>query len=301
MTTINHDSKDPDGSKNSEDSDLEEIPISVEEGDCILAAGLFPHPSVNIRASSTISQRLAEAHQANTEALNPILEYLKEFTSVFSKQSFDTLPEPKEWDHAVELIPGSKPSGCKIYPLSPTEQKELDAFLKENLEMGQIWPSKSPISSPVFFIKKKDGSLRLVQDYCALNAITIKNKYPLPLILELINKLQGARYFTKLNVRWGFNNVQMKDGDEWKATFQTNRGLDEPLVMLFGLTNSPATFQTMMDAIFEDFISEGVVVIYLDDILIFMKTLEGSWNSSDNTTSHSNRKNVNLKNLLWNT
>ena len=102
----------------------------------------------------------------------------------------------------------------------------------------------------------------------------VKNKYPLPLILELINKLQGARYFTKLDVHWGFNNVRMKERDEWKAAFQTNRGLYEPLVMFFGLTNSLATFQTMMDAVFEDLISEGVVVMYLDDILIFTKTLE---------------------------
>ena len=229
---------------------------------------------MDIRASSTISQRLAEAFQTNSKVLSPILDYLKEFTSVFSKQSFDALPEPREWDHAMELIPGSKPSGCKIYPLSPTEQKELDIFLKENLQMGQIRPSKSPISSPVFFIKKKDSSLRLVQDYQALNAITVKNKYPLPLISELINKLQGARYFTKLDVHWGFNNVRMKDGDEWKAAFRTNWGLYEPLVMFFRLTNSPATFQTMMDGIFKELISKGVVVVYLDDILIFTKTLE---------------------------
>ena len=129
----------------------------------------------------------------------------------------------------------------------------------------------------MFFIKKKDGSLRLVQDYRALNAITVKNKYPLPLISELINKLQGARYFTKLDVCWGFNNVCMKDGDKWKAAFWTNRGLYKPLVMFFGLTNSLATFQTMMDAIFEDLISEGVVVMYLDDILIFTKTLKEHW------------------------
>ena len=105
----------------------------------------------------------------------------------------------------------------------------------------------------------------------------MKNKYPLPLISEFINKLQGAWYFTKLDVHWGFNNVQMKDGDEWKAAFQTNRGLYEPLVMFFGLTNSPATFQTMMDAIFQDLILEEVVVVYLDDILIFTKTLEEHW------------------------
>ena len=114
----------------------------------------------------------------------------------------NVLPEPREWDHAVEIIPGSNPTGCKVYPLSPVEQKEMDAFLKENLETGQIQPSKSPMSSPVFFIKKKDGSLQLVQDYRALNAITVKNKYPLPLISKLINKLQGARYFTKLDVQW---------------------------------------------------------------------------------------------------
>ena len=122
---------------------------------------------------------------------------------------------------------------------------------------------------PVFFIKKKDGALRLVQDYRALNAMTVKNRYPLPLISELINNLRGARYFTKLDVRWGYNNVRIKEGDEWKAAFRTNWGLVEPLVMFFGLTNSPATFQTMMNDIFQDLIMEGVVCVYLDDILIY--------------------------------
>src|SRR6266702_1907045 len=130
------------------------------------------------------------------------------------------------------------------------------------------------MASPVFFIKKKDGGLRLVQDYRMLNAMTVKNKYPLPLIPELIAKLGGAKYFTKLDVRWGFNNVRMKEGDEWKAAFRTNRGLFEPLVMFFGLTNSPATFQTMMDDIFKELITDGVVVVYLDDILIFTETIE---------------------------
>ena len=229
---------------------------------------------MNICASSTILQRLAEAFQANTEAVIPVLEYLKEFTSVFSKQSFDVLPEPKEWDHTVELIPGSKLSACKVYPLSPAKKKELNVFLKENLETDRIQPSKSLMSSPVFFIKKKDCSLCLVQDYRALNTITMKNKYPLLLISKLINKLQGAWYFTKLDVHWGFNNVWMKDRDEWKDAFWTNRGLYELLVMFFSLTNSPATFQMMMDGIFKDLISEGVIVVYLDDILIFTKTPE---------------------------
>ena len=102
----------------------------------------------------------------------------------------------------------------------------------------------------------------------------VKNKYPLPLISELVSQLCGARYFTKLDVYWGFNNVCIKPGDKWKAAFWTNRGLFEPLVMFFGMTNSPATFQTMMNDIFWDLIAEGIMVVYLDDILIFTRTKE---------------------------
>jgi len=126
----------------------------------------------------------------------------------------------------------------------------------------------------VFFIKKKDGSLWLVQDYYVLNAITIKNRYLLSLISKLVSQLHRARYFTKLDVQWGFNNVCIKPRDEWKATFCTNHGLFEPLMMFFEMTNSPATFQTMMNDIFRTLIAEGIIVVYLDDILIFMKTEE---------------------------
>ena len=251
------------------------------EGDRLMAA--FPSHDEELRATSSVSQRLAEAFQRNSNRQagtgagtgeETIPDRFREFSAVFSKESFDALPASKPWDHAIELVPDAKPSGCKVYPLSPSEQKELDAFLKENLESGRIRPSKSPMASPVFFIKKKDGSLRLVQDYRALNALTVKNKYPLPLISELIETLRGAKYFTKLDVRWGFNNVRMKEGDEWKAAFRTNRGLFEPLVMFFGLTNSPATFQTMMNDIFRELIAEGVVVVYLDDILIYTETVD---------------------------
>ena len=138
---------------------------------------------------------------------------------MFSKDSFNELPGTKLWDHTIELVSDASLKGYKVYPLSASEQKELDAFLKENLESGRIQPSKSPMASLVFFVKKKDGKLCLVQDYCALNAMTVKNKYPLPLIPELIAKLCGAKYFTKLDVCWGFNNVQIKEGNEWKATF----------------------------------------------------------------------------------
>ncbi len=105
------------------------------------------------------------------------------------------------------------------------------------------------MASPFFFVKKKDGKLRPVQDY--LNEMTIKNRYLLPLISELMDKLWGAKYFSKLDIRWGYNNVHIKSGDEWKAVFRTNQGLFEPTVMFFGLTNSPATFQWMMNDIFK--------------------------------------------------
>ena len=242
-----------------DDKDDEDMDAEIEDGNQIFTTSLHQPPE-EIRAASTISQRLVEAFKRNqsspdTEKGAPALAegiptHLREFSAMFSKESFDVLPDPKPWDHAIELIPGGAPSGCKVYPLSSSEQKELNAFLKENLETGRIRPSKSLMASLVFFIKKKDGALHLVQDYHALNAITVKNKYPLPLISELIEKLRGARYFTKLDIRWGFNNVRMKEGDEWKAVFRTNHGLFEPLVMFFGLTNSPTTFQTMMNDIF---------------------------------------------------
>jgi len=126
----------------------------------------------------------------------------------------------------------------------------------------------------MFFIKKKNGSLCLVQDYRALNAVTIKNRYSLSLISELVPQLCRARYFTKLDVCWGFNNIHIKPGDKWKAAFCTNRGLFELLVMFFGMTNSLATFQTMMNDVFRAVIAEGIVIVYLDNVLIFMKTKE---------------------------
>jgi hypothetical protein len=130
------------------------------------------------------------------------------------------------------------------------------------------------MASPFFFIKKKDGSLRPVQDYRKLNSGTIKNEYPLPLIPELIDKLKGAKVFSKMDLRSGYNNVRIKEGDEWKAAFKTNQGLFEPLVMFFGLTNSPATFQAMMNNLLRDLIDAGKVVVYMDDILVFTATLE---------------------------
>ena len=139
----------------SEEEEPEEAEEPIEPGDRIFAVGLVPAPA-EIRATSSVSQHLAKAFRCNSEASapsgRPVPEYLKEFDSIFSKESFDALPESKKWDHAVELIPGEKASNCKVYPLAPMEQKKLYQFLKENLETGRIRLSKSLMASPVFFI-----------------------------------------------------------------------------------------------------------------------------------------------------
>ena len=147
-------------------------------------------------------------------------------------------------------------------------------------------PIEITMASPVFFIKKKDSLLQLVQDYWALNAVTIRNQYPILLISKLITQLCGTKYFSKLDVCWGFNSVWICSRDEWKATFHTNCGLFEPQVMFFGLTNSPATFQTMTSDIFWDMIAEGVVCIYLDDIFIFTRTLLEHWEIMQRVLKH---------------
>jgi len=245
-----------------------------------LRKGIIQHATDRLwcYAGYTYSQKIAEeAHKAKPKLTfeEMVPPQYRHHASVFSEKESERLPEHQPWDHAIDLIDGAPATiRTKIYPMSPNEQAELERFIEENLRKGYIRPSKSPLSSPVFFIKKKDGTLRFVQDYRKLNEITVKNRYPLPLVPDIINRLQGAKYFTKFDVCWGYNNVRIKEGDEWKAAFATNQGLFEPLVMFFGLTNSPATFQALMNSIFSDLIAKGKVALYLDDILIFTATLE---------------------------
>jgi hypothetical protein len=195
-------------------------------------------------------------------------EYHK-FGQVFSEEESQRFPGPRPWDHAIELVPDAPETlDCKTYPLAHGQQELLDQFIDEHLKKGYIRDSSSPYASPFFFVKKKDGKQRPVQDYRKLNQVTIRNTYPLPLIKELISHLVGKHWFTKFDIRWGYNNIRIKEGDQWKAAFKTNRGLFEPTVMFFGLTNSPATFQTMMNAIFRQEIATGDIIIYMDDILI---------------------------------
>jgi len=140
---------------------------------------------------------------------------------------------------------------------------------------GYIHPSKSPQTSPVHFVAKKDRKRRIVQDYYHVNQWTIKNEYPLPLIADILDGVGKRKVFTKLDLRWGYNNVRIKEGDEWKAVFTMHIGAYEPTVMYFGLTNSPTTFQTMMNDLFRDLINQGDTATFIDDILVATNTEEG--------------------------
>lgn len=245
----------------------------------LLRAGIISHTTEELwcAAGYTYSQQLAEAAhkekpQKSFEEMVPSV--YQGHAKVFSEKESERLPEHKPWDHAIDLKPDAPETmRTKIYPMSPNEQEELDRFLADNLQKGYIRPSKSPLASPVFFVKKKDGKLQFIQDYRRLNEHTVKNRYPLPLVTDIISQLRKSKIFTKMDVQWGYNNIRMKEGDEWKGAFATNRGLFEPLVMFFGLTNSPATFQALMNAIFTDLIASGKVAVYLDDILVFTETL----------------------------
>ena len=158
--------------------------------------------------------------------------------------------------------------------MNTKEMEVCKKFIDENLKAGKIRKSQSPQASLFFFVQKKDRGLCPFQDYWYLNEHTVKNAYLLSLISTLIDKLKGAKYFSKMDVQWGYNNVHIKEGDEWKAAFTTPFGLYEPLVMFFRQCNSPLTFQAFMDSTFRDMIVEQWLIIYIDNILIFAKTME---------------------------
>jgi len=167
-----------------------------------------------------------------------------------------------------------KELNAKAYAMTLKKEEALNQWLDEQLKARLIVELKSRYTAPCFYIPKKDSSLQLVQDYRKLNQITIKDKTPLPLIGEVIDKLKEVRYFNKLDLIWGYNNVRIKEGDEWKAAFLTNKGLFEPQVMYFGLCNSLGTFQRMMNSVFWELLDEGILANYMDDFIIPARTKE---------------------------
>ena len=202
-----------------------------------------------------------------------IQELIKEYKDVFPSELPSGKPPDRGIAHKIDLQANSTPVFGPVYRLSQAEADELKKQLEELEQKGYIQPSKSPYGAPVLLVKKQDGSLRLCVDYRGLNRLTVKNRYALPFISDLTDRLHGAKFFTKIDLRSGYWQVRVADEDVHKTAFRTRYGHYEFTVMPFGLTNAPATFMRLMNEVLRPLLDKCVVV-YLDDILIYSKTLE---------------------------
>jgi len=216
-----------------------------------------------------------EVAKSEAEARKLVLEKFHRWIKMFGKKQSERMPTRKLWDHAIDVKEGFMPRKGKVYPLSREEREEVREFMKKQLRKGYIRPSKSLQMAPVFFVGKKDGKKRIVQDYRYLNEWTIKNNYPLSLISDVLENIGTKKIFTKMDLRWGYNNMRIKEGDKWKAVFTMPERSFEPTMIFFGLTNSPATFQAIMNKLLRDLINTGKVVVFIDDMIVGTKTEEG--------------------------
>jgi hypothetical protein len=183
------------------------------------------------------------------------------------------MPPDRDVEFVIDLLPGTGPIAKRPYRMSVDELEELKKQLKELSDKGYIRPSASPWGSPVLFVKKKDGSMRMCIDYRNLNAVTVKNKYPLPRIDDLLDQLKDAKFFSKIDLRSGYHQMKIRPDDIPKTAFVTRYGQYEFTVVSFGLTNAPAYFMNMMNKVFMDELDKFVVV-FIDDILIYSSTAE---------------------------
>ena len=173
------------------------------------------HKDIQFKSRRTKATETMDNKEQNRTNSEDLLDYIWPFTHLFNKKKFEKLPERREWDHKINLMEEApKELNTKAYAMTLKEEEALNQWLDEQPKVGLIVESKSRYAAPYFYIPKKDGSLWLVQDYRKLNQVTIKNKTPLPLIGEVIDKLKEAKYFNKLDLIWGYNNVQIKEGDE---------------------------------------------------------------------------------------
>ncbi|KAL4020916.1 hypothetical protein IC575_019704 [Cucumis melo] len=235
----------------------------------------LPQVISTIRASKLLSQGTwgILASVVDTREVDVSLSsepVVRDYPDVFPEE-LPGLPPHREVEFAIELEPGTVPISRAPYRMAPAELKELKVQLQELLDKGFIRSSVSPWGAPVLFVKKKDGSMRLCIDYRELNKVTVKNRYPLPRIDDLFDQLQGATVFSKIDLRLGYHQLRIKDGDVPKTAFRSRYGHYEFIVMSFGLTNAPAVFMDLMNRVFREFL-DTFVIVFIDDILIYCKT-----------------------------
>ena len=191
---------------------------------------------------------------------------LEEYAELFQEPK--RLPPMREIDHRITLKEGAEPINVRLYPYAYFQKVEIEKQVHEILNSGLIWPSTNPFSSPVLLVKKKDGSWRFCTDYRSLNGVTVKDRFPIPTVEDILDELHGAAYFTKLDLRTGYHQVQVHPSNIHKTAFRTHNGHYEYLVMPFGLRNAPSTFQAIMNEIFRLHLRKFILVFF-DDILIY--------------------------------
>jgi hypothetical protein len=213
-----------------------------------------------------------EAFQGcDSKLKSSLFEVVNQYDDMFKEPK--GLPPKRGIQHEIQLQQDCPLPNIGMYRMSVMENTEIKKQIQELLDKGVIVPSSSPCGSPIVLVPKKDGTWRMCVDFRALNKITIKNRYPLPRIDDLLDQLKDAKYFTKLDLRSGYHQIRIAEGDTWKTTFKTKQGLFEWMVMPFGLCNAPATFMRVMNDVLRPFLDDFVIV-YLDDILIFSKSRE---------------------------
>ena len=230
-------------------------------------------PTSNLQINHINTNNSQQLPNENENALQSVrARVLQKYKDVFPDDLPKELPPRRHIEHSIDLIPGSSPPSKQPYKMSPKELDELKKIIDDLLAHGFIQPAASPFGAPVLFVKKKDGTMRMCVDYRALNKITIANKYPLPRIDELFDRLQGAKYFSKIDLRSGYHQVRIAEKDIDKTTFNSRYGSYSFKVLSFGLCNAPATFMNLMNSILHEYLDKFAIV-FLDDIMIYSKTL----------------------------
>ena len=231
--------------------------------------------SIHLSSCSSLasdSHDLFSLEDSSTHIPEKIQKILDSFRDVFPQDLPAGLPPARKHDFQISLIPDATPQKRGLYRLSEKEQNELRAQISELLRKGFIQPSSSPWGAPILFVSKKDGSFRMCVDYRALNKLTVKNSYPLPRIDDIFDQLRNAKFFSKIDLRSGYHQIRLSNDAIPLTAFRTKYGLFEFTVLPFGLTNAPATFMSLMNDVFHEYL-DVFVLVYLDDILVYSKTL----------------------------
>ena len=244
--------------------------------------GISPSMTVSLVAALRVQDLLQDGEvylvtlsvnggATNDEVKIEDIEVVQEFEDVFAP--LKELPPPRSNPFTITLEPEAKPIAKAPYRMAPAELAELKNQMKDLWEKGFIQSSSSPWGAPVLFVKKKDGSMRLCIDYRGINNITIKDKYPLPRIDEMLDQLRGASWFSKIYLASGYHQISIAKSDIMKTAFRTRYGQYEFVVMPFGLTNAPAAFMRLMNEVFHDYLDK-FVIIFIDDILVYSRSKE---------------------------